>query len=142
MPTRADSQIKRETRNPPGVDALVSAWQQTGDRKALSRLVQTYEKLIRATSQRWSKAWHLEADDCYQLSSMGFCRAVSRYDPTVIPLRPYALQTMRALIQRSRSERGPIRYPAGAFADAMLVTRVLADLEKKGGRVTLKSIVR
>ncbi|HWA18754.1 MAG TPA: sigma-70 family RNA polymerase sigma factor [Devosia sp.] len=118
--------------NPDGVDALIHRWQSNKDERARDQLVRRYLPFIRAEARALARRWHLNMDDAEQDASIGFLRALDKYDPLASKIETYAGWWIKAKVVRGRGAEVTVSVPIGAFNDVGRVARAWKQLKAEG----------
>jgi RNA polymerase primary sigma factor len=106
-------------------DTLVQRWQQHGDERARDTLLRRYDRLLKETASR-AERWGFDFDDGYQLSAMGFLRALDTYDSSFgASVQTYARRWIRHYLHHGRQHLGPVRRPSHAIEGADRLRRIL-----------------
>lgn len=116
-----------------GDSDLVQRWQQHGDERARERLLRRHDRLLRETAYRATR-WGFDFDDAYQLSALGFLRALDTYDPSFgASLATYARQWIKQHLHHGRQTLGPVRRPTHAIEGSDRLRRI-QRCERNHGR--------
>ena len=125
---------------PPGADPdavhtleLILA-SQAGDRAAAERLVEENTGLIRAVVRRFYGRG-VEADDLFQLGSLGFLKAVSGFDPDFgTRFSTYAVPKIAGEIRRFLRDDGSVKVSRTLKERGLLIRRAGEELARRLGR--------
>ena len=105
------------------VDRLANAYAiartKRGRAEALTALCRAAEPFIQRQCGRYSTGQirELERDDALQQTRLAFVYAVSEWDPSRGPIRPYAMWKIRDALQRGAERHFTIRIPRRAAGD-------------------------
>ena len=107
---------------------------QAGDRAALERLVEENTGLIRAVARRYYDRG-VEADDLFQLASLGFLKAAAGFDPAFgTQFSTYAVPKIAGEIRRFLRDDGVVKLSRSLKERAVLIRQTRERLAKALGR--------
>ena len=113
-------------------DLLIAA--KDGDRDAMDKLVQDNSALIYSIVKRFLGRG-AEADDLFQLGSIGFIKAVKGYDDSFgTQFSTYAVPKIAGEIKRFLRDDGIIKVSRGIKENAAKVHSAIANYEKAHGK--------
>ena len=116
-----------------GTFALISR-AQAGDKAAAERLVEQNTGLIRAVAKRYYGRG-VEAEDLFQLASMGFLKAVAGYDPAFgTQFSTYAVPKIAGEIRRFLRDDGALQVSRTLKERAVAIRQGREGLARSLGR--------
>lgn len=103
---------------------LILQWQQHGNERARDILLRRHDRLLRETAYRATR-WGFDFDDAYQLSAIGFLRALDTFDPSFgASIATYSKQWIRQQLHHGRQTLGAVRRPVHAIEGADRLRRI------------------
>lgn len=112
---------------------LIRRWQQHGDERARDTLLRRHDRLLRETAYRAIR-WGFDFDDAYQLSAIGFLRALETFDPSFgASIATYSKQWIRQQLHSGRQTLSAVRRPVHAIEGADCLRRI-QRCERSHGR--------
>jgi len=121
-----------KSRNPEGVDDLVSRWQQQGDERARDQLIREYRRIIFWYADGHAKPRGIDVEDARQECLIAFARALDVYDSSRASLVGYMRPRLWATVVRMMPYRTAVDAPSHARNNYYRARRATRELEAEG----------
>ena len=113
---------------------LVASVNDIGNQYA-DELIRRHSDLTRSIARRY-RSKGVDEDDLLQVARFALFKAITRYDPTMGPLRPYAAATISGELKRYLRDRGwSVRVPRSLQERSLEITKAAQALAQENGRV-------
>jgi RNA polymerase sigma-B factor len=129
----AETDVSR--RSAKEIGQLFATYRTGGDPGARDALVEEFLPLARHLARRYGRE-HAQAEDLFQVASLGLLKAIDRFDPALgNAFSSFATPTILGEIKRYFRDRSwTVRVPRDLQERALAVTRAADELETELGR--------
>lgn len=107
---------------------------QNGDQEAMTKIVEENKGLVWSIVKRFSQRGY-ELDDLYQIGSLGFIKAVKKFDTNFeVRLSTYAVPYILGEIKRFIRDDGPVKVSRSIKELGVKIREAQREFMKKNGR--------
>ena len=98
-------------------------------------LIRRHNDLTKSIARRY-RSKGIDEDDLEQVARFALFKAITRYDPAMGPLRPYAAATISGELKRYLRDRGwSVRVPRSLQERSLAITKAAQSLAQENGRI-------